>query len=309
MFGYSTANASRAALSAAPSAGGEELTGEWDDLVKHVIDARVRCGRLAAEYLALLFGDMAESISSVALVALGPHGMLAIGSHDGYFYVRTDGDPNAIVRAVPAVVRRLPLRSILEARQHAQKAEGTRAYEIMTSPVLTVTETAAVQTVELVAGYGELWSARILHALILHELSHLYFFGTAPAVMPVQRLPKLATLANELVANLEGMLAETELTAVRGHKSVEVRLVWAHKGEVVHRLLAQERWDPLDPDGDGLDNAYDTVAGPAAGNETGSNAARQDTDSDGQPDWRDADDDGHGKVDDVAAHDKRLEVP
>jgi trehalose 6-phosphate synthase/phosphatase len=40
-------------------------------------------------------------------------------------------------------------------------------------------------------------------------------------------------LANELAANLEEMLAETELRAVRGHKSVEVRLSWANKGEVV----------------------------------------------------------------------------
>jgi CBS domain-containing protein len=47
----------------------------------------------------------------------------------------------------PAVVRRLPLRSVLEAHEHARKAEGTRAYEIMTSPVLTVTETASVHEI------------------------------------------------------------------------------------------------------------------------------------------------------------------
>jgi trehalose 6-phosphate synthase/phosphatase len=43
-------------------------------------------------------------------------------------------------------------------------------------------------------------------------------------------------LANELVANLEQMLAETELRAFRGQKSVEVKLVWANKGEVLARL-------------------------------------------------------------------------
>jgi CBS domain-containing protein len=47
----------------------------------------------------------------------------------------------------PAVVRRLPLRSVIEAQEHARKAEGTRAYEIMTSPVLTVTETATVHEI------------------------------------------------------------------------------------------------------------------------------------------------------------------
>jgi CBS domain-containing protein len=47
----------------------------------------------------------------------------------------------------PAVIRRLPFRSVIEAQQHARKAEGTRAYEIMTSPVLTVTETATVHEI------------------------------------------------------------------------------------------------------------------------------------------------------------------
>ncbi|HLL74631.1 MAG TPA: trehalose-phosphatase, partial [Pyrinomonadaceae bacterium] len=43
-------------------------------------------------------------------------------------------------------------------------------------------------------------------------------------------------LANELVATLEGMLAETELRAHRGQKIVEVKVVWANKGEVLSRL-------------------------------------------------------------------------
>jgi trehalose 6-phosphate synthase/phosphatase len=45
-------------------------------------------------------------------------------------------------------------------------------------------------------------------------------------------------LANELVSNLEELLAETELRAIRGQKSVEVRLVWASKGEMVSRVEA-----------------------------------------------------------------------
>ncbi len=43
-------------------------------------------------------------------------------------------------------------------------------------------------------------------------------------------------LANELVANLEQMLAETELRAYHGRKTVEIKLVWANKGEVLARL-------------------------------------------------------------------------
>ena len=46
-------------------------------------------------------------------------------------------------------------------------------------------------------------------------------------------------LANELVSNLEQMLAETELRAVRGRKSVEVKMVWANKGEVLARLATE----------------------------------------------------------------------
>jgi len=46
-------------------------------------------------------------------------------------------------------------------------------------------------------------------------------------------------LANELVANLEQMLAETELRAYRGQKVVEVKPVWANKGEVLTRLAAE----------------------------------------------------------------------
>jgi trehalose 6-phosphate synthase/phosphatase len=44
-------------------------------------------------------------------------------------------------------------------------------------------------------------------------------------------------LANELVSMLEAMLAETELRAFRGHKIVEVRPVWANKGEAFNSLL------------------------------------------------------------------------
>jgi len=45
-------------------------------------------------------------------------------------------------------------------------------------------------------------------------------------------------LANELCSNLEELLAETELRAIRGQKSVEVRLVWTNKGEMVSRVEA-----------------------------------------------------------------------
>jgi trehalose 6-phosphate synthase/phosphatase len=43
-------------------------------------------------------------------------------------------------------------------------------------------------------------------------------------------------LAHELVAMLEQMLAETELRAIRGHKTVEVKPLWINKGIVAERL-------------------------------------------------------------------------
>lgn len=51
-------------------------------------------------------------------------------------------------------------------------------------------------------------------------------------------------LANELVSMLEAMLAETELRAFRGEKIVEIKPVWANKGEALARLLR----DFPDPD-------------------------------------------------------------
>ena len=47
-------------------------------------------------------------------------------------------------------------------------------------------------------------------------------------------------LANELVSTLEGMLAETELRALRGNKIVEVKPVWANKGEAFEHLRSMQ---------------------------------------------------------------------
>jgi trehalose 6-phosphate synthase/phosphatase len=45
-------------------------------------------------------------------------------------------------------------------------------------------------------------------------------------------------LAGELVSLLEGLLADTEARPARGHKVVEVRPIWANKGEFAVWLLA-----------------------------------------------------------------------
>jgi trehalose 6-phosphate synthase/phosphatase len=44
-------------------------------------------------------------------------------------------------------------------------------------------------------------------------------------------------LANDLVANLDHMLAESPVKAVKGQKTVEVKSLWANKGLVYSRLL------------------------------------------------------------------------
>ncbi len=47
----------------------------------------------------------------------------------------------------PVIVRRLPIRAVVAAEEHVRKAEGVRAYELMTTPVMTVTETATVHEI------------------------------------------------------------------------------------------------------------------------------------------------------------------
>ena len=51
-----------------------------------------------------------------------------------------------------------------------------------------------------------------------------------------------------------------------------------------------------DADDDGLDDAYDTIAAPGAGNSTGSNSPLQNTDGADNRDWRDTDDDNDGTL-------------
>lgn len=48
-------------------------------------------------------------------------------------------------------------------------------------------------------------------------------------------------LATELVAMLDGMLAETELRAYRGNKIVEVKPLWANKGQIAQQLLVEHQ--------------------------------------------------------------------
>lgn len=44
-------------------------------------------------------------------------------------------------------------------------------------------------------------------------------------------------LANDLVANLNHMLADSPVRAIKGEKTVEVKMSWANKGQVYSRLL------------------------------------------------------------------------
>jgi trehalose 6-phosphate synthase/phosphatase len=48
-------------------------------------------------------------------------------------------------------------------------------------------------------------------------------------------------LANDLVANLNQMLADAPLKAVKGQKTVEVKSLWANKGQVYSRLVSPDQ--------------------------------------------------------------------
>lgn len=67
-----------------------------------------------------------------------------------------------------------------------------------------------------------------------------------------------------------------------------------------HDGIADTTPSGTDGDGDGLDDAYDTVEGPGQDNATGSSSPVQDTDGDGIRDWRDIDDDN----DDIPTEDE-----
>lgn len=54
----------------------------WQALGAGLAARRVRCGKPSPDEMTLIFGEMAESIGSVAVILLGAHGVLAIGSHD-----------------------------------------------------------------------------------------------------------------------------------------------------------------------------------------------------------------------------------
>jgi CBS domain-containing protein len=55
----------------------------------------------------------------------------------------------------PTLVRRLPIRAVIEAESHVRKAEGVRAFELMTTPVVTVTEAASVHEIaSVMVRYG-----------------------------------------------------------------------------------------------------------------------------------------------------------
>ena len=47
-------------------------------------------------------------------------------------------------------------------------------------------------------------------------------------------------LANDLVANLEQMLADSQVKPVKGQRNVEVKLVWANKSQVCSRFILSD---------------------------------------------------------------------
>ena len=57
-------------------------------------------------------------------------------------------------------------------------------------------------------------------------------------------------LANDLVANLDHMLAESPVKAMKGQKTVEVKSLWANKGDVYSRLVSSSTPDFIMAAGD-----------------------------------------------------------
>lgn len=59
-----------------------DIEPDWHDLYQVVKQHGVKCGHTAESNKRLLFGEMADSVDSVALISLDEVGLLAIGSHD-----------------------------------------------------------------------------------------------------------------------------------------------------------------------------------------------------------------------------------
>lgn len=96
----------------------------------------------------------------------------------------------------PAVIRRLPIRAVIEAQEHARKAGGTRAFEIMSSPVLTVTEAAAVH--------------EIARVMVEHQINRVVVLRAGRVVGIVSRADILKAFRRpdaELAAAIRGTLA------------------------------------------------------------------------------------------------------
>ncbi len=85
-----------------------DIEPDWHDLYQAVKQSGVKCGRIAESNKQLLFGEMADSIDSVALISLDEVGLLAIGSHDNEHFhsdIATD-----YLKQLAAVVRMILAR-------------------------------------------------------------------------------------------------------------------------------------------------------------------------------------------------------
>ncbi len=81
-------------------------------------------------------------ISGIPIVS-GEHELIGIVTEGDLLYKEVLPKP-----AEPAsIVQRLPIPGVAEAAERARKAEGLRADEVMTTPVLTVTEAATVHEI------------------------------------------------------------------------------------------------------------------------------------------------------------------
>lgn len=109
-------------------------------------------------------------ISGIPIVT-SEHELVGIVTEGDLLYKEVMPKP----QAPPTVVRRLPIRAVIEAHERVRKAEGTHAFEIMSSPVLTVTETAAVHEI-----------ARVMLQYRINSLTHDLWIDLARVTVEVK---------------------------------------------------------------------------------------------------------------------------
>lgn len=126
----------------APDAGPGQRTRPLKLLASDIMTSPVITARPEATVRDLAALMTTHRISGIPIVT-AEHELVGIVTEGDLLYKEVHPRPSE----PPGLLQRLPIRAILEANDRARKAEGVLARDLMTSPVLTVTEAAPLHEI------------------------------------------------------------------------------------------------------------------------------------------------------------------